>query len=218
MTIDELRELVFNEIGIHLEQDLLPDAKLKQCWNQAVKFWLRYMNSTSRGGVRREDSIGFIIKESNEIEPGSKVYVHEFKETVPLSINTLYKLPEGQIIPYWLYLYNKPILTLKKGVLPGNYAVCFEGSHNYEEMIPDSIPEYLLWLTCAYVKKKVGQFIKFAAYQDKPFDVDGEAWYIEGDKWARELEEFIRVNRDERIENLTDFTASRRFPYTPLFH
>lgn len=218
MTIDDLRALVFNEIGINLEQDLLTDEKLIQSWNQAVKFWLRYMNSVSKGGDSVENSIGFKIDETNETEPGSKVYVHEFKGTVPMSIKTLYKLPEGQMIPCWLYLYAKPLLTLKKGILPGSYAACYEGSHNYEEMIPDEIPEYLLWLLCAYVKRKVGQFLKFAAYHDKPFDIDGDAWYAEGDKWAKECEEFIRVNRDECLDNLTDFNANRRFFSTPRYY
>jgi hypothetical protein len=218
MTLDELRETVFNEIGINLEQDLLTDSKLIQCWNQAVKYWLRYMNSVNKGGGYAEDSIGFTIDDSNEIEAGSKTYLYEFKERVPRSIKTLYCLPYGQTIPCWLYWYNKPLLTLKKGVLPGNYAAVFEGSANYAEMLPDDIPEYLLWLVCAYVKKKVGQFIKFASYNDKPFDVDGEAWYNEGEKWAKELEEFIRVNRDERESNLTDFNRNRRILAIPTFY
>jgi len=216
MTIQELRDLVFNEIGLNLEQDVLTDEKLIQCWNQAIKFWLRYMNSVYKDGGTGEDTLGFIVTDADETEPGSKVYTHTFEGRVPRSIKTLYRLPEGQMIPCWLYWYNKPILTLRRGVLPGNYAVCFEGSANYEEMRPEDVPEYLLWLVCAYTKKKVGQFIKFAAYHDKPFDVDGEAWYVEGDKWAKELEEFIRVNRDERMSNLTDFNANRRYLSIPM--
>jgi len=218
MTIDELRDLVFQEIGISLEQDVLPNEKLSQCWNQAVKYWLRYMNGVSKGGGASEDSIGFVIDESRETAPGSGIHIYEFRERVPRLIKALYKLPEGQLVPCWLYRYDRPLLTLKKGVLPGSYAASFEGSRDYGEMIPDDMPEYLLWLTCAYAKKKVGQYIKFAAYSDKPFDVDGDAWWREGSEWAKELEEFIRVNRDERMENLTDFNAGRRAMATPYYY
>ena len=218
MRIDDLRDLVFNEIGISLEQDVLTDEKLIQCWNQAVKYWLRYMNSISSGSGSKEDSIGFTIGDADIIEPGSKVHKYEFRGRVPKTIKALYKLPEGQLIPCWLYRYDRPLLILKDAILPGSYAVSFERSSNYEEMIPDDIPEYLLWLTCAYAKKKVGQFIKFAAYSDKPFDVDGDAWWREGSEWAKELEEFIRVNRDERMENLTDFNAGRNAMAIPYFY
>jgi hypothetical protein len=217
MTVDELRDLVFNEIGIGIEQDLLTDEKLIQCWTQAVKFWLRYMNSVNSGGAS-EDSLGFKIDADDETAPGSGVHVYEFRGRVPGAVKSLHKLPEGQLIPCWLYVYNKPLLTLKRGILPGSYAVYYEGPSDYSEMIPDDIPEYLLWLTCAYAKKKVGQYIKFAAYGDKPFDIDGDAFWREGAEWAKECEEFIRVNRDERMSNLTDFNAGRRMLATPYFN
>lgn len=195
MTLTDLRMMVFDHIGLTMEQDVFPDYKLVQCWNDATSFWSLYRNP-----IKGAETLGLKVDESR---------VFEFTNRIPQKIDTLFRLPQGNVIPCWLYLYTKPVLTLKKELAPGDFAICYEGSLGYEDMEKSDVPIYLLKLLAAYTKRRVGQFLKFADYTDKPFPVDGEQWYMEGEKETKEVEEFIRINRDERISNLTDFNLLR---------
>lgn len=202
MTLDELREMVFERIGVHDSQEILSDNDVIRQWIQAVKYWSRYMDATSltdpSGSTAGPRQIGFEVDESLE---------YTFTGPIPSKIKVLFSMPLGQAVPCWMYSYTKPIITLYKraGGRPGRYVALYDGSLSYEELTPDEVPYHLLDLFAAYVKRAVGQFLKFSGYQDKPFDVDGVQWYEEGSKWADKLENFIMVNRDERMSNIATF-------------
>lgn len=204
MTLTELRDVVFERIGVHDGAEILSDRDLVRNWIQATKYWARYMDSTSSGGSGPGPR--------NMVITVDESLMYTFTDTIPARITALFSLPNGKEVPCWTFFYSKPVLTLyaDRGGVAGEYAVFFNGSLSYEQMSPDDIPFHLLDLYAAYIKRATGSFLKFSGYQDKPFDVDGEQWYREGAEWAKELENFIMVNRDERMSNISDLTLRNR--------
>jgi hypothetical protein len=199
MTIQELRRTVFNQIGVDMGPEVFPDDKLAEATEEAIAYWLRYMLP-----LQSETTFGFVIDDS---------MTYTFEGRVPKKINALFQIPSGRPVPCFLYFYMEPILTIRKPLLPGQYAVCYENDMSWQSMDVGDLRRQqtikMFQLICAYVKKKVGQFHKFASYVDKPFDGD-MSWYAEAAKEVTEIEEFIRVNRDERMSNISDLGSRRR--------
>jgi hypothetical protein len=198
MKLEELRQLVSENIGVEVMEEELPDNKLISDWSTSVMWWNKYMTSNTQ-------TTGFTVNDSLS---------YTFTGNIPNKITGLWKLPSGISVPCSSFFYSRPTIQLYAPLKPGGYSVTFCRSLDWqnvdaEEMSSNPRMHPLLQLFVASVKQTVGQFLKFSGYQDKPFDIDGEAWYREGTEDIKTWREFIMINRDERFSNITNFNVNR---------
>lgn len=183
----DLRKLISDDLGVDIEDDLLSNDRIQNQWDRAVNYWWKYM-------ARPEKNLGIVIDSS---------LIYTFTNPIPYSIVTLYKLPSGDVVSCSDFYYSIPILTVS---VASQYSVVYRGDLDITVTDEEDIPIKLRDLFVNYSKRVVGQFLKFSNYNEKPFDIDANGWYSEAQSAITELENFIKINRDERVENISNLT------------
>lgn len=186
MAID-LRTVFIDDTGVAIDATILTNNSLQNQWDRALRYWYRYH-------TRPQSAIGVTIDSS---------LTYTFTDPIPYSIVTLYKLPTGDQVSCTDFYYSNPILTATE---EGEYSVLYRTDMDITTMDEEDLPFKLRDLFVAYCKRATAQFLKFATYQDKPFEVDAQEWYTEAKEDIEKLEEHIEINRDERFENISNLT------------
>ncbi len=178
----DLRTIMNDSLNLEIDSDIISDSSLEMQYKKAEAFWSLYRLWGAR-------TIGIIVDSSG---------LYTFTSpTIPTSIKNIIDLKTSAHISSTQWTYSMPILSIN----PGSYSIC------YQEMVDPStlnaLPHYLETLFVAMAKRSVGQRLKFAQFPDKPFEIDAEALFQEGDSDVKELKEFIMTNRDEDFNNIT---------------
>ena len=126
--------------------------------------------------------------------------MYTFTTNIPFKILGIYDLNIGSKVGNWSY--TNPILMIPNG----NYSIQYEMAADPASI--SELPPKLQELYVNYVKRQIGQKLKFSSFAEKPFDIDGEGWYNEGNDRAKETEEFIMINRDEDPNNISDLSGN----------
>lgn len=178
MAID-LRELVCSELNAEIPEDLLKSSAIDEVFSQTDRLFFNYRNKDLGAQTVTTDSSGNFT-----------FTVAPIPDTVEQVIDTVTQCPVS-------FSYAKPTLLILQGVHPGDYIVRFTLATNPADL--DELPHQLFQeIFIASIKRKLGQRIKFADFEEGPFKLDGEAIYDEGTTDYKELKEFLIINRDEK--------------------
>jgi len=179
-----LRDLLSSHINIPISTDLLSDDSINEAWTNAKEYWYKYK-------LRPRGAVTITVTSSG---------LYTFEEPIPVDIAEVRKLPSALYVSSRDFSYTAPTIVIEQG----DYVIVYYTDFNLSNINPENLPVYLKRLFYAYCKQQIGQFLKFAEFPDKPFQIDGDRIYTEGNSEQERYEEYIMKHRDEKTSDLSD--------------